>query len=103
MDPDEWRDLNENGLQLLSHLDLKHYRNKFPGEENLQDEWEAAVTNPGKYVKLLVGQLDMMRISGQRQTRRTITIVCYGIRKQRASLCLPSGQGTSVLVCVEAQ
>jgi hypothetical protein len=27
-------------------------------EEVLQDEWEAAVTHPGKYVNLLVGQLD---------------------------------------------
>ena len=57
-DPDNWRDVNEAGLQLLLLLDLKHYRNKFPGEENLQDEWEAAVTNPGKYVNLLVGQRD---------------------------------------------
>ncbi len=35
---------------------MKRYRNKFPNEENLQDEWEAAVTNPGKYVNLLVGR-----------------------------------------------
>jgi hypothetical protein len=45
-------------LQLLSLLDLKRYRNEFPKEENLQDEWEAAVTNPPKYVSLLVGQQD---------------------------------------------
>ncbi len=56
MDPDNWREVNDDGLQLLSLLDLKHYRNEFPDEENLQDKWEAAVTNPGKYVKLLVGQ-----------------------------------------------
>ena len=37
---------------------MEDYRNKFPDKENLQDEWEAAVNNPGKYVKLLVGQRD---------------------------------------------
>jgi hypothetical protein len=58
MDPDAWRDVYEDGLQLLLLLDLKHYCNKFPGEENLQDKWEAAMTNPGKYVNLLVGQCD---------------------------------------------
>ena len=57
-DPDIWRDVNENGLQLLSLLDLKRYRNEFLKEENLQEEWEAAVTNPGKYVNLLVGHRD---------------------------------------------
>jgi hypothetical protein len=46
--------VNEDGLQLLSLRDLKCYRNEFPNEENLQEEWEAAVTNPGKYVNLLV-------------------------------------------------
>jgi hypothetical protein len=45
-------------LKLLSLLDLKRYHNGFPDKENLQDEWEAAVTNPGKYVNLLVGQRD---------------------------------------------
>ncbi len=35
---------------------MKLYHNEFLKEENLQDEWEAAVTNPGKYVNLLVGQ-----------------------------------------------
>ena len=58
MDPDIWRYINEVGLQLLSLLDLKRYRNEFPREENLHEEWEAAVTNPGKYVNLLVGQRD---------------------------------------------
>ena len=43
-------------MKLLSLLDLKRYRNKFLREENLQYEWEAAVSNPGKYVSLLVGQ-----------------------------------------------
>jgi hypothetical protein len=57
-DPDAWRDVNEDGLQLLSLLDLKRYRNKFLDEKNLQDKWEAAMTNPDKYVNLLVGQRD---------------------------------------------
>ena len=57
-DPDNWRGVNDDGLQLLSLLDLKCFRNEFPDEENLQDKWEAAVTNPGKYVNLLVGQRD---------------------------------------------
>jgi hypothetical protein len=55
-DPDNLRDVNEYGLQLLLLLDLKRYRNEFPDKENLQDKWEAAMTNPGKYVNLLVGQ-----------------------------------------------
>ncbi len=55
-DPNNWREVKNNGLKLLSHLDLKRYRNKFPKEEDVQDEWEEAVTNLGKYVNLLVGQ-----------------------------------------------
>jgi hypothetical protein len=43
-------------LQLLSLLDLERYCNEFPREEDLQDKWEAAVSNLGKYVNLLVGQ-----------------------------------------------
>ena len=35
-------DVKKDGLKLLSHLDLKRYRNKFPREEDLQDEWEQA-------------------------------------------------------------
>jgi hypothetical protein len=45
-------------VKLLLLLDLNHYRNEFLDEENLQDEWEAAMTNPGKYINLLVGQCD---------------------------------------------
>ncbi len=57
-DLDIWRYVNEDGLQLLSLFDLKCYHNEFLKEENLQEEWEAAVINPGKYVNLLVGQRD---------------------------------------------
>ena len=49
-------DVKTVGFKLLSHLDLKRYRSKFPDEKDLQDEWEDAVTNRGKYVNLLVGQ-----------------------------------------------
>ncbi len=49
-------DVKKDGFKLLSHLDLERYRNKFPNECDLQDEWEDAVTNLGKYVNLLVGQ-----------------------------------------------
>jgi hypothetical protein len=37
---------------------LEHYCDKFPDEKDLQDKWKKAVTHPGKYVNLLVGQLD---------------------------------------------
>jgi hypothetical protein len=53
-----WRAVNGYGLQLLLLRELEHYRDKFPDKEDLQDEWKKAVTHPGKYVNLLVGQLD---------------------------------------------
>jgi hypothetical protein len=56
MDPDNWRAVNDWGLQLLSLPNLTHYHRLLPMEEDLQDEWEAAVTHPGKYVNLFVGQ-----------------------------------------------
>ncbi len=56
--PDGWRAANGYGLQLLSLCKLEHYREKVPDEKDLQDEWRKAVTRPGKYVNLLVGQLD---------------------------------------------
>ena len=55
-DPLYWMDVKTVGFKLLSHLDLKRYRSKFPDEKDLQDEWKDAVTNRGKYVNLLVGQ-----------------------------------------------
>ncbi len=45
-------------LQLLSLCNLEHYCDKFPNEKDLQDKWKKAMTHPGKYVNLLVGQLD---------------------------------------------
>ncbi len=55
-DPDNWRAVNDWGLQLLLLPNLAHYRRLLPMEEDLQDKWEAAVTHPSKYVNLLVGQ-----------------------------------------------
>ncbi len=45
-------------LQLLLRCNLERYRDKFPDKKDLQDKWKKAVTHPGKYVNLLVGQLD---------------------------------------------
>ncbi len=46
------------GLRLLSLPNLTHYCRLLPMEEDLQNKWGAAVSHPGKYVSLLVGQLD---------------------------------------------
>ena len=56
MNPSNWRDVNSQGLELLSERDLERYCDQFPNEENCQDEWRAAITHKGKYVNLLVGQ-----------------------------------------------
>ncbi len=55
--PDTWRAANRYGLQLLLLRELEHYREKVLDEKDLQDKWRKAVTHPGKYVNLLVGQL----------------------------------------------
>ena len=44
------------GLGLLMHPELYRYCELIPDNEDLQDEWEAAVDDPGKYVTLLIGQ-----------------------------------------------
>ncbi len=64
--PDAWRVVNGYGLQLLSLRDLEHYCDKFLNEEDLQDEWKTAMTSPGKYVNLLVGQLDNEDLRAER-------------------------------------
>jgi hypothetical protein len=56
--PGAWRAVNGYGLQLLSLRNLEHYRDKFPNKKDLQGKWKKAVTHPGKYVNLLVGQLN---------------------------------------------
>ena len=65
-DPDSWRDVREMGLRLLSLPDLTRYRRLLPTEEDLQNKWGAAVSHPGKYVSLLVGQLDDDEIRAER-------------------------------------
>jgi hypothetical protein len=53
-----WRAINGYGLQLLLLCNLESYRDKFLDEKVLQDKWKKAMTHPGKYVNLLVGQLN---------------------------------------------
>jgi hypothetical protein len=83
MNPGAWRAVNGHGLQLLLLRDLERYRDKFPNEKDLQDEWKKAVTHPGKYVNPKDNSMTM--ISGWRGTRRTITIVSHGTWSQRTS------------------
>jgi hypothetical protein len=58
IDPDSWLDVKEMGLQLLSLPDLTRYPHLLPAEEDLQNKWGTAVSHRGKYVNLLVGQLN---------------------------------------------
>ena len=44
------------GLKLLTRRELERYRELIPDEEDCQDEWDAALDDPGKYATLLVGQ-----------------------------------------------
>jgi hypothetical protein len=37
---------------------LRRYRDLIPDDEDLQNEWDAAVCDPEKYVSLLIGQKD---------------------------------------------
>ncbi len=54
------------GLRLLSLTNLTRYRRLLPTEEDLQNKWGTAVSHPGKYVNLLVGQLDDDEIRAER-------------------------------------
>ena len=54
--PDVWRQVQLSGLELLTCHELERYRELIPDEEDCQDEWDAAVGDPGKYVTLLVEQ-----------------------------------------------
>ena len=45
-----------SGLALLTRHELDRYRDLISDDEDLQDEWEAAVDDPEKYVSLLMGQ-----------------------------------------------
>jgi hypothetical protein len=51
--------------KLLLLCKLEHYREKVPNEKDLQDKWRKAVTHPGKYVNLLVGQLNDKDLSSE--------------------------------------
>ena len=57
-DPDYWGGIQVAGLRLLKESELELYRELIPEDEDRQDEWEAAIKNPGKHVSLLVGQMD---------------------------------------------
>ena len=43
---------------LLTRHELDRYRDLIPDNEDLQDKWEAAMDDTGKYVSLLIGQKD---------------------------------------------
>ena len=44
------------GLSLLTRRELERYCELIPKDGDRQDEWEAAMDDPEKYVSLLVGQ-----------------------------------------------
>ena len=44
------------GFGLLTRPELDRYCDLIPDNKDLQDEWEAAIDDPEKYVTLLVGQ-----------------------------------------------
>jgi hypothetical protein len=70
-DPHVWEDIRMSGFALLKRRELERYRDLIPGDEDLQDEWEAAVDDPEKYVSLLIVQI---MNSGRNLMKRTITI-----------------------------
>ena len=47
-----------DGFGLLTRSELDRYRELIPDNKDLQDKWEAVIDDPGKYVSLLVGQMD---------------------------------------------
>jgi hypothetical protein len=57
-DPVHWGGIQVAGLRLLKESELELYRELMPEDEDRQDEWEAAIKDPGKHVTLLVGQVD---------------------------------------------
>ena len=57
-DPDHWGGIRVAGLRLLKDSELELYRELMPKDEDRQGEWKAAIEDPGKYVTLLVGQVD---------------------------------------------
>ena len=57
-DPHVWEGIQLAGRRLLRRSELDRYRELMPDDEDRQDEWEAVIDDPGKYVTLLVGQID---------------------------------------------
>ena len=47
-----------SGIALLTIRDLEQYCDLIPDNEDLQNEWEAVVDDPAKYITLLIGQKD---------------------------------------------
>jgi hypothetical protein len=39
-------------------VELEQYCDLIPGDEDRQGEWDAVISDPTKYVSLVVGQLD---------------------------------------------
>ena len=54
-DPDLWGGIQIACLRLLTLHELDLYRDLMPDNKDRQDEWEAAIYDPKKYVSLLVG------------------------------------------------
>ena len=42
-DPQIWEDIRMSGLALLTRRELDRYHDLIPDDEDLQDEWEAAM------------------------------------------------------------
>jgi hypothetical protein len=101
--PDAWRAVNGYGLQLLSLCESEHYREKVPDEEDLQDKWRKAMTHPGKYVNLLVGQLDNKDLRSEIDEENHYDSEPWDRVTKNFFFGLPSGQGTRALVCVKAR
>ena len=54
--PDVWGKIQLARLELLTRCELERYRELIPNKEDCQNEWDAALDDPGKYVTVLVGQ-----------------------------------------------
>ncbi len=103
MDPDAWRAVNGWGLQLLLLPDLACYRRLLPMEEDLQDEWEAVVMHPGKYVNLLVGQRNDKGLRAESDEKNHYDSGPWDWGHKELLLGLPSGQDARALGCVKAR
>jgi len=55
-DPSGWNLIRDAGKKLLTAGELRRYRKYCPGDIDMQDAWDAAVTSPVKYVQLVIGQ-----------------------------------------------